>query len=356
MSADRPDRDNVLLPARSLLDTSLTMSILRDEEPDAYRLDAQLLSDLWIFRAAARMGSITAAARRLGVTQGAVSQRVLRLEARLGAQLFVRHKSRIALTEAGNSLLGAMTQVAMLLNDSLSRINRMQRKAIVVSCVPSLATEWLVPHLEFFYRQHPGIEVFVRSELAPSTAERMEDDGVDLAIDYLPSLRSGLHELATLQELVFPVCSPRYRDLLNGPEAETAPLVLLHDDVPWLGGSAESEWNSWRAASGSEWPNRKAGARHFNLAHLAYHAAMCDQGVAVGRSVIVNRLLGKGELVAAFEQRPVAGSVYRIVTNHPGDERSPVRQFANWWAAAMAETQMQTLELLGYGPQETEFR
>ncbi|TAJ73894.1 MAG: LysR family transcriptional regulator [Phenylobacterium sp.] len=322
------------------------MSMPHDDEPDAYRLDAQLLSDLWIFRAAARLGSITAAARRLGVTQGAVSQRVLRLEARLGAPLFVRHKSRIALTDAGTTLLGAMTQVALVLNDSLSRINRLQRKAIVVSCVPSLATEWLVPHLDEFYRQHPGIEVFVRSELAPSTPERMEDDGIDLAIDYLPTAPADLHELASLQEMIFPVCAPTYRQMLAGPDADTMPIVLLHDDVPWIGGSAESEWGAWRKAAVSTWPDRATGARHFNLAHLAYHAAMGDQGVAVGRSVIVNRLLMKGELVAAVDRAPVPGPSYRVLTSHPGDARSPVRQFANWWGKAMAETQAQTLSLL----------
>lgn len=317
-----------------------------EDEKDAYRLDAQLLSDLWVFRSAARLGSITAAARRLSVTQGAVSQRVLRLEARLGAPLFTRHKSRIVLTEAGTTLLGAMTQVAMVLNDSLSRINRLERKAIVVSCVPSLATEWLVPHLDDFYRQHPGIEVFVRSELAPSTAERMDDDGIDLAIDYLPAAPADLHELASLQEVIFPVCSPRYRDMIEGPDGEIMPIVLLHDDVPWIGGSAESEWGAWRQSAGSVWPGRPAGSRHFNLAHLAYHAAMGDQGVAVGRSVIVNRLLMKGELVAAFAHPPVAGPTYRVVTNRPGDARSPVRQFANWWGRAMAETQAQTLSRL----------
>jgi DNA-binding transcriptional LysR family regulator len=337
------------LPALPPLDKQFRMQSPGEHEQDAYRLDAQLLSDLWVFRAAARMGSITAAARRLGVTQGAVSQRVLRLEARLGAQLFLRHKSRIALTEAGGSLLEAMTQVALLLNDSLSRINRLERKAIVVSCVPSLATEWLVPHLDYFYQQHPGIEVFVRSELSTFTAERMEDEGIDLAIDYLPEPAPDLHELAALQEVIFPVCSPRYRDQLDSPEGNTMPLVLLHDDVPWVGGSAASEWGAWRLATGSNWPGRPAGSRHFNLAHLSYHAAMCDQGVAVGRSVIVNRLLTKGELVAAFDHPPVAGPVYRVVTNRPGDARSPVRQFAGWWAGAMAETQAQTLSLLGFG-------
>jgi LysR family glycine cleavage system transcriptional activator len=318
-----------------------------DDEPDAHRLDAQLLSDLWIFRAAGRLGSITAAAQRLGVTQGAVSQRVLRLEARLGAPLFVRHKGRIALTEAGTSLLQAMGQVALVLNDSLSRINRLQRKAIVVSCIPSLATEWLVPHLEDFYRLHPGIEVFVRSEMGPSTPERLDDDGIDLVIDYEPAPAPELHELAAIQEYVFPVCSRRYRERLAAPADADASIVLLHDDVPRWGGTAGSEWRGWQQAAGIDWPDRPTRARHFNLAHLAYHAAMLDQGVAVGRTVIVNRLLGKGELVAALDGPPVPGSLYRVSTNRPGDARSPVRQFARWWAEAMAQTQAQTLSLLG---------
>jgi LysR family glycine cleavage system transcriptional activator len=315
-----------------------------DDEPDAHRLDAQLMSDLWIFRAAGRLGSITAAARRLGVTQGAVSQRVLRLEARLGAPLFVRHKGGITLTETGAALLQAMSQVALVLNDSLSRINRLQRSAIVVSCVPSLATEWLVPHLDDFYRLHPGIEVFVRSEMGASTPERLEDDGIDVVIDYESAPAPELHELAALQEYVFPVCSRVYRERLEDPDAD---IVLLHDDMPGWHGVAGSEWIGWQRAAGLDWPHRPTRGRHFNLAHLAYHAAMVDQGVAVGRSVIVNRLLGKGELVAALDGPPVPGFSYRVSTNRPGDARSPVRQFAGWWAEAMARTQAQTLALLG---------
>jgi hypothetical protein len=91
-------------------------------EQDAFRLDAQLLSDLWVFRAAARHGSITGAAAALNVTQGAVSQRVLRLEARLGTELFRRSQRKITLTPAGMTLLGAVNGASAGLNDALSRI------------------------------------------------------------------------------------------------------------------------------------------------------------------------------------------------------------------------------------------
>lgn len=321
------------------------MTFVAEDTPDARRLDGQLLSDLWVFRAAARHGSLTAAAQRLGVTQGAVSQRVLRLEARLGTALFNRQKGRVTLTESGRSLLVAMTQVAGILNDSLSRIEQERHGALVVSCVPSLATEWLVPHLDAFYQLHPGIEVFVRAEMQPCTAERMEDDGIDVIIDYQTEPPHGLHQLAEVREYVFPVCSPRYRERLPALEVAEGP-VLLQDDSSCWGAPVDVEWRSWREAANSTWPDRAVATRHFNLATLANHAAMCDQGVAIGRTILVSRLLLKGELVPALEIAPVPGSTYRLVTNRPGDARSPVRRFARWWAEAMAETQTSTLELL----------
>jgi len=305
----------------------------------AHRLDAQMLSDLWVFRAAASTGSITGAATRLNVTQSAVSQRVLRLEARLGTPLFVRHKSRIVLTDAGTSLLQAMSQVTMLLNDALSRVNPLQHEALVVSCTPSLATDWLVPNLEAFYRLHPGIEVFVRAELGSATINRLDDEGIDVLIDYAAQ-PGDLHELASVQEYVFPVCSRLTREQLDGPEAGTMPLVLLHDDIN------EAEWGLWRKTNSFDWPARPVGNRLFNLAHLAYQAAMTHQGVAIGRSVIVNRLLSLGALVVAVDASPAPAGTYRLSTNRPGGDESPVRKFARWWQESMMLTQAQTLSLL----------
>jgi len=315
-----------------------------DMNADAHRLDGQLLSDLWVFRAAGRFGSITAAARQLGVTQGAVSQRVLRLEARLNAPLFVRSKSRITLTDAGLRLMESMTNVANELNNSISQIYQQQRGALVLSCVPSLATEWLVPNLENFYREHPGIEIFLRSELITWTAARLDDEGVDLAIDYTSTVAHDLHELASVREMLFPVCSRAYLSKMQSNASE--PIVLLHDDMPFAGGSANREWDDWRRTTDTGWPETPVTDRHFNLSILAYHAAMCDQGVALGRAAIVQRLVQRGELVPATPYAPVQGPSYRIVTHRPGDARSPVRQFAAWWARTMTDTQSQMLGLV----------
>lgn len=58
------------------------------------------------FVSAARLGSFTQAARSLGITQPAVSQQIGDLERMYGAELFVRGRGEVALTEAGEHFLG----------------------------------------------------------------------------------------------------------------------------------------------------------------------------------------------------------------------------------------------------------
>ncbi|MEJ0028835.1 MAG: LysR family transcriptional regulator [Rhizomicrobium sp.] len=310
-------------------------------------MDGQMLADLWVFRSAARMGSFTAAARRIGVTQGAVSQRIARLEGRLGRALFSRAKGKIALTSEGSSFLTAMNQVSLLLDEPLSRVVRASRRSLVVSCIPSFATEWLVPNLESFYREHGDIELFVRAELVPMSAERMEDAGIDLAIVYEREPVSDLHELLAHRELTFPVCSAAYLEGLRARDGRQ--VVRLHDEEPWHGASAGEEWQGLLTSRRGDWAAAPSAERHFNMAHLAYHAAMCGQGIAVGRAIIVHRLLNKGDLMLAGEMEPVPSAHYRVVTHRPGDSRSAVRIFTAWLGKTLAATQAQAAALMAAG-------
>jgi LysR family transcriptional regulator, glycine cleavage system transcriptional activator len=317
-----------------------------EEDVQGYRVDAQLLSDLWIFRIAARAGSITGAASRLGVTQGAVSQRVIRLEGRLGATLFSRKNGRLILTSSGENVLRTMNEVAAKLNGGLSRFDRVRRSSLVVSCLPSLAMEWLVPRLQGFYQDNPDIELFIRGEFNQATAERMEDKGIDVLICYQNAPAEDVYELGSFQEMVVPVCSRSYKDTMDAA-TEHPQFIRLHDDAPWddflwQGVPTDAEWEAWQSAR-PQWRGQIVGDRHFNLSHLAYHAALSDQGVAIGRTVLVNRLINRGELIAATSLKPAPGAKYRIVANRPGDARSAVRKFANWVVQAMKDTQKETL-------------
>lgn len=310
--------------------------------PDAaYRLDAQLLGDLWIFRHVATCGSATAAAARLRVTQGAVSQRLIRAEGRIGARLFTRDTGALALTEAGSALLATMNDVAMRLTTTLSRFDRVQRLSLVVCCPPSLATGWLMPRLAEFFRLHPGVDLELRAEaMAP---DRMEQEGVDLTIAYQDLPAPDIPVLATIQEKIVPVCAPDRR--ARATHAPREAITELHDIAPWTDGVRGCEWRGWKEAN-PDWPHRTATQRRFNLAHLAYAAAAEGQGVAMGRMVIVADLLRSGALVAATECAPVPGGTYRLYAYRPGYAGSTLRRFAGWLAQAMTDTQREATTLL----------
>jgi LysR family glycine cleavage system transcriptional activator len=307
---------------------------------DTYRIDGQLLSDLWVFRAAARLGSITAAAEHLNVTQGAVSQRVLRLESRLDVQLFWRRKGKIELSATGAAVLEAMNTVANGLSETLGRIERVRRRALVVSCPPSLASEWLMPSLAQFQAACPDVELHVRAEMAKPSPRWMEAQQIDVLIDYLHGDAPGMHQLAQVQERILPVCSPRYREQLRNALPGDGKAVLLHDTAPWQEGElADAEWDEWMRSPGSALPFPVDGERHFNLAYLAYQAAMYGQGIAMGRLISVGRLLDSGHLVSASNGPPVPSATYRVLALVPAACGSPAARFAQWIETRMRQTQ-----------------
>ena len=67
-------------------------------------LETRELPRLGTFVKAAELGSFTATAAELGMTQAAVSQRIALLEKELSVSLFNRRSGRMALTEAGQQL------------------------------------------------------------------------------------------------------------------------------------------------------------------------------------------------------------------------------------------------------------
>ena len=76
-------------------------SIESDKEPTPLRLE---MVDLETFIAVSTLGSFSAAARRLNITQPSVSGRVQRLEASLGIKLLVRTTRKVELTRRGTLL------------------------------------------------------------------------------------------------------------------------------------------------------------------------------------------------------------------------------------------------------------
>ena len=303
----------------------------------AFRLDASLIGDLWFFEAAARLNSFSAAAQELSVTQGAVSQRIRHLEDRLGAKLFIRLGRGVTLTVDGETLYRTASHAFHNIEAGASFIvGERRQKGLVVSCAPSLAMEWLLPRLSAWYRVAEGTKIQIRAEFHPVNREIFINEGIEIAIRYDHVDYGDLGAIDLYQERLFPVCTPSYWDA-NGrfqKHADLARLTLLHDASPWVGAAQSTEWRTWCTGVGASDVNRMQ-SEHFNLAQMAVRAALLDQGIAMGRSLLVADYLRDGRLIRPFGKTTVRGAKYRFLTAGSVKSTSLLARLASWMKKEM---------------------
>jgi DNA-binding transcriptional LysR family regulator len=125
-------------------------------------MSAEPLPHLETFARAAERSSFTAAARDLGLTQAAVSQRIGALEQRLGVPLFTRQGGHVLLTDAGRRLYDYAQRILELHHEAIRDVTGHPppltgELALAASSVPG---EHLLPELlAAFRRQHPAVQV-----------------------------------------------------------------------------------------------------------------------------------------------------------------------------------------------------
>lgn len=122
--------------------------------------------DVRYFLAAARGGSVRAAAGRLGVNHSTVLRRIAQLEERLGTQMFEKLPSGYRLTEAGEEVLelaGQMEASSLQLETRVFGRDQSVRGLLRVTLTPPLAAHLLMPDFADFTRLHPDIEMEVLS-------------------------------------------------------------------------------------------------------------------------------------------------------------------------------------------------
>ncbi|MEE8294170.1 MAG: LysR family transcriptional regulator [Sphingomonadales bacterium] len=131
------------------------------------------------FLAVASSGSLSAAARELGVSQPTVGRRIEGLEKRLDAPLFLRTPQGLSLTETGEKIL----QHAELMSDEALAIERTVTGgqkglsgAVAISMLEALGAGWLTQQLGKFYEQYPDISIQLMMQIQAADLLRREAD------------------------------------------------------------------------------------------------------------------------------------------------------------------------------------
>jgi LysR family transcriptional regulator, low CO2-responsive transcriptional regulator len=244
-------------------------------------------TQLRAFATVARLGSVSAAAEVLGVSEPAVSSAVASLRRDLSDPLFVRVAGGVRLTAGGERLAAAAAEILGLedrMRREIAEAGGQQRMLRVAVSAP-VAEYVAAPLLDAFTRRRPGLGVAEEVAAPADFAALLRDRRADVVLGAAPSPAPGIESVPFLRYKLIVVASPRHR--LAG--VREIRLDELREDR-WLTGPTRGELERLFGAAVPE-----AGA--FATEAAAHAAAAAGEGVSLAIAHTVIEPVRRGSLV-----------------------------------------------------------
>jgi DNA-binding transcriptional LysR family regulator len=158
------------------------------------------LTTLRQFVAIAKAGSLTEAARTLGVGQPALSVMLRKLDAEVGTQLTHRTRRGIELSSAGRVFLSHALESLRQAQQGVAAVRELvglKAGSLRIGGGATAITYILPPAVSTFRREHPGVRFFVREAGSSAVAAAVASGELDLGIVTLPITRADEERLLT---------------------------------------------------------------------------------------------------------------------------------------------------------------
>ena len=244
---------------------------------------------LFVFDAAARNGSFTAAAAELNVTQPAVSRMLGQFEEHLGVRLFDRTAGRAVLTEEGELLYRRVLEGFRSIESGLIDLERRRKgtETVTLSVSSAFTTHWLMPRIDKLQRRFPNVDL--RFQLI-SGALRGPVENVDLGMRFRDRDEPYSGGTLVMKEVMLPLCSPGYMGTAEPAEGNT--IIRLVDSP-----------GDWAADYPRFLTKRRGPSKMLSFTDYAVvmQAALLGQGIALGWLTVASHWLLTGALVPASD-------------------------------------------------------
>lgn len=280
------------------------------------------LQDLYTFVVVARAGSMKQAAEALGVTAGAVSQRIRALEERQGGRLFDRTREGVSLTQRGKRLYNPLHKAFAIIEEVTAKDQSPSRRhRLRINAAAGFASAWLVPRLGGFTKAHPEVSISIETD---ARLIDFRHEPVDLGIRHglgeYPGLKT--HRIAAPGMVV--IASP---DLITrGPvlrePADCLKYTLLQDIY-------QQDWALWFKALGVDDSRARYGPS-FSDDGLLVRAAVEGQGLALVREFFATDGLMAGKIKRALDISCPVEFAYYLVGLPETFERPAAKRFLAW--------------------------
>ncbi len=289
------------------------------------------LRALQAFEAVARTGSVMAAALEMGVSAGAVSQQIRKLEESLDLRLFERRGKGMELSTWGrlyHKELGSAFDRLRAAQQSLWRLRT--ESGLAVSCLSSVASKWLATLLFDWQAAHSDSRLrLIGAESEPD----LQGGETDFRISYGQQSRHHAHHAELFTDWVVPACSPGL--LLAHPTHTPAELLGL----PLIGIAWESthlpppNWADWARSAGVN-DGAVSSALSFSLSSAAIDAALAGRGLVLAPMSMITGDLVEGRLVLPFDHRVQLPQPYFLAWDRAALNKPFGREFQQWLMAA----------------------
>jgi len=295
-------------------------------------------ADLGFFSALASAGSLSAAARELGITTPAVSKHLALMESRLGVSLVVRTTRRMSLTPEGELYLESARRI-------LSEIDGMEELLGVAKATPKgllrvnatlgFGRSHVAPLISRFVRKHPQVEVQLQLSVNPPP---LTEDSFDVCIRFgaPPDSRVIARYIAPNRRLL--CASPAYLSKHGVPKVPND--LTKHNCIGIRQG--EKAYGVWRLASGrgkSETTEavKIRGNLTTNDGEIAVNWALEGHGILMRAEWDIERHLRNGRLMHVLPQYHTPDANIHAVYPQRHQLAARVRAFVDFVALSFSQ-------------------
>ena len=250
-------------------------------------------AEMAFFRVLMRCGSLSAAARELGLTTPAVSRRLALQEARLGVQLLNRTTRRISLTPEGEQYLTQARRILADIDDlesHLSQTKSAPRGLLRVNATLGFGRSHIAPVLSRFCKSYPEVQVQFHLSVTPPP---LSDDAFDVCIRFgePPDARVFARKVAANRRLL--CASPAYLKRHGVPR--TPADLARHSCISIHHG--DEAYGLWRLTIGRRTESVKvAGTMTTNDGDIAVAWALEGHGILMRAEWDIAKHLRSGKL------------------------------------------------------------
>jgi len=268
-----------------------------------------------------RLGSATAAAEELSMSQSAVSRQLQTLEAQLGVGLIIRQGRRMVLTpEAADYAAEVRAALQKIMQATLKVTVNPAGGSLNLAILPTFGMRWLVPRLADFARRHPEVTINLSTRIKPFN---FAAEPFDAALHFGRADWPGTQALRLKTEAVIAVCAP---ELLAGRgvrgPGDLLGLPLLHIET------RPEAWRAWFGAHGIE-AGQVTGTIYDQFSTIT-QAALHGLGVALLPDYLAEQDLATGRLVRAWGDVTETPGAYHLVWPMEKARDAALVKFRDW--------------------------